>query len=105
MTAATLVKSQQHGVTLEGFFVRKKAKEHGSKQRIEGVLAPGSKVIIVDDVLTTGGSAMEAVDEVEKIGCKVIAVLCIVDRLQGARELIEPRCPFIPIFTIRDFGV
>ena len=105
ITAATLVKSQQHGVSLEGFFVRKKAKEHGSKQRIEGVLAPGSKVIIVDDVLTTGGSAMEAVEEVEKIGCKVVAVVCIVDRLQGARELIEPHCPFIPLFTIRDFGV
>lgn len=105
LTAATLVKSQQNGVAMEGFFVRKKAKDHGSKQRIEGVLVPGSKVVIVDDVLTTGGSAMEAVEEVEKIGCKVIAVVCIVDRLQGARELIEPRCPFIPIFTIRDFGV
>jgi orotate phosphoribosyltransferase len=69
------------------------------------VLAPSSKVIIVDDVLTTGGSAMEAVEEVEKIGCKVVAVVCIVDRLQGARELIEPHCPFIPLFTIRDFGV
>lgn len=105
LTAATLVKSQQDGIALEGFFVRKKAKEHGSKQRIEGVLVPGSKVVVVDDVLTTGGSAMEAVDEVEKIGCKVIAVVCIVDRLQGAKELIEPRCPFIPIFTIRDFGI
>jgi orotate phosphoribosyltransferase len=48
---------------------------------------------------------MEAVEEVEKIGCKVVAVICIVDRLQGARELIEPHCPFIPLFTIRDFGV
>jgi len=105
LTAAILVKSQQQGINLEGFFVRKKVKEHGSKQRIEGVLAPGFKVIVIDDVLTTGSSAMEAVEEVEKAGCKVIAVVCIVDRLQGARELIEPKCPFIPIFTIKDFGV
>lgn len=105
LTAATLVKSEQNGVSLEGFFVRKKPKDHGSKQRIEGVLASNSKVVILDDVLTTGGSAMEAVEEVEKIGCKVIAVVCIVDRLQGARQLVEPKCPFMPVFTIRDFGV
>jgi len=105
LAAAVLVKYQEVGIPLEGFFVRKKPKDHGSKQRIEGKLNPGSRVIILDDVLTTGGSAMEAVQEVENAGSKVVAVVCIVDRKQGAGELFEGKYPFLPIFTIEDFGV
>src|SRR5205085_9454016 len=102
MAAAAVVHYHQAGRTLEGFFVRKQAKEHGSKERIEGVLEPGWRVAIVDDVLTTGGSALEAVKTVEERGAIVAAVVCIVDRLQGARELFTPKYPFLPLFTIRD---
>jgi orotate phosphoribosyltransferase len=90
---------------LEGFFVRKQAKGHGSQERVEGVLLPGMRVAVLDDVLTTGGSVMQAITEIEKVGAQVAAVVCIVDRLEGARELLAPKYPYHPIFTIRDFGI
>lgn len=95
----------RHGRALEGFFVRKAIKDHGSREPIEGVLKPGSRVIILDDVLTTGESAMHAAAEVEIAGGIVACVLCIVDRLEGAREAVEDKYPFRSLFTIRDFGV
>lgn len=105
MAAVVAQRYHQEGRSLEGFFVRKQAKDHGSKERIEGVVRPGFRVAVLDDVLTTGGSVLQAIDEVERIGAQVVAVVCIVDRLEGARELLAPRCDYLPIFTIRDFGV
>jgi orotate phosphoribosyltransferase len=105
MTAALVMRYHQEGRTLEGFVVRKQAKAHGSQERIEGVLPPGARVAVVDDVLTTGGSALQAVGEVEKAGACVAAVVCIVDRLEGAREVFAPKYIYRPIFTIRDFGI
>ena len=93
-----------HGKPLEGFFVRKQQKEHGAKERVEGVLTPGMRVAVLDDVLTTGGSVVQAIEEIEKVGAVVVAVVCIVDRLEGAREALA-KYKFLPIFTIRDFGV
>ncbi len=82
MATALVLRYHQEGRALEGFFVRKQAELHGSQERIEGVLPPGARVAIVDDVLTTGGSALQAVEEVEKAGGKVVVILCIVDRLE-----------------------
>ncbi len=93
------------GRDLEGFFVRKQAKEHGSKERIEGVLKVGMRVAMLDDVLTTGGSVIQAIEEVEKAGAVVVAVVCIVDRLEGAQEKLAAKYNYLPIFTIRDFGI
>jgi orotate phosphoribosyltransferase len=62
-------------------------------------------VAVLDDVLTTGGSVQQAIAEVEKAGAQVVTVVCIVDRLEGARELLSPKYLYQPIFTIRDFGV
>ena len=92
------------GKPLEGFFVRKQAKEHGAKERVEGVLKSGMRVAVLDDVLTTGGSVVQAIGEIEKVGAIVVAVVCIVDRMEGAREALA-KYPFLPIFTIRDFGI
>ena len=104
--AATLAMARHaKGLPLEGFFVRKQAKDHGSKQRVEGVLAPGSRVIIVDDVLSTGTSAKLAVEAAEEAGAVVVAVVCLVDRQAGARELFEPKYVFRSIFTLKDFGL
>ncbi len=104
--AATLAQRyHQGGRTLEGFFVRKQPKSHGSQERVEGVLKPGMRVAVLDDVLTTGGSVLQAIAEVEKVGAQVAAVVCIVDRLEGAREAIAPKYEYRPIFTIRDFGI
>jgi orotate phosphoribosyltransferase len=105
MAAAAAMRYGLEGRTLEGFFVRKQPKGHGSQERIEGVLEPGMRVAMVDDVLTTGGSVLQAIAEVEKRGAVIVAVICIVDRLEGARELLASRYAYAPIFTIRDFGV
>jgi orotate phosphoribosyltransferase len=105
LTTACVMQYHAHGLPMEGFFVRKQSKDHGSKERIEGVLPPGARVAILDDVLTTGGSARQAVEEVEKAGATVVAVVCIVDRLEGARETFTPKYEYRPVFTIRDFGI
>lgn len=104
MAAAAAMRYHQHGRAIEGFFVRKEAKGHGSKQRVEGEVKAGDRVAVIDDVLTTGGSVLQAIEEVEKIGAKVERVVCVVDRLQGAREALA-KYDFRPLFTIRDFGI
>jgi orotate phosphoribosyltransferase len=104
LTAAIVTHAHLAGRSLEGFFVRKQAKSHGSQERIEGVLPPGARVAIVDDVLTTGGSALQAVQEVERAGAMVVAVACIVDREEGAREAFA-RYDYRPLFTLADLGV
>lgn len=71
---------------LQGFFVRKEAKDHGTARRIDGNLAPGARVVILEDVTTTGGSALMAVEAVRAAGAEVVAVLTIVDRMEGASE-------------------
>ncbi|MBU6173860.1 MAG: orotate phosphoribosyltransferase [Planctomycetes bacterium] len=104
LTSAIVYRAHLAARSLEGFFVRKQAKDHGSKERIEGVLPPGARVAIVDDVLTTGGSALQAVEEVERAGATVIAVLCIVDREAGASEVFS-RYIYRPLFTLTDLGI
>jgi orotate phosphoribosyltransferase len=105
LATAAALRYHQEGRSLEGFFVRKEAKGHGSRERLEGVLPTGARVAVLDDVLTTGGSVLQAIAEVEKAGGRVVTVVCIVDRLEGARELLAPKYLYQPIFTIRDFGV
>jgi orotate phosphoribosyltransferase len=105
MAAAAAMRYHQEGRALEGFFVRKLAKTHGSQERVEGVLQAGMRVAMVDDVLTTGGSVIQAIEEVEKRGAVIAVVICIVDRLEGARELLAAKYAYAPMFTIHDFGV
>jgi len=105
MAAAAVLHYHQQGRSMEGFFVRKDVKGHGSQERIEGVLPEGARVAVIDDVLTTGGSVVQAIEAVEQAGGLVAAVVCIVDRLQGAAELLAPRYEYRPIFTIRDLGI
>jgi len=104
IAAAVALRYHQAGRPMEGFFVRKQVKAHGSQERIEGVLQPGARVLVVEDVVTTGESVLQAIGEVEKAGGIVVAVSCIVDRLEGGAERLA-RYNFRPIFTIRDFGV
>lgn len=104
MAAAAAMSYHQHGRSIEGFFVRKEAKGHGSKQRVEGEIKAGDRVAIIDDVLTTGGSVVQAIEEVEKIGVIVSRVVCVVDRLQGAGQALA-KYDYRPLFTIRDFGI
>jgi len=77
----------------------------GSKQRVEGAIQPGSRVAILDDVFTQGNSVLQAIREVELVGGKVVAAICIVDRLEGARDKLADHYYYLPIFTIRDLGI
>lgn len=106
LTTAAVMSYHLHGRTMDGFWVRDKVKTHGTQKLIEGNLAPGARVGIVDDVFTTGSSAAKAIEEVRKLGCEVAVVLALVDRLQGAQELFRNLgiTNYQPLFTIRDFG-
>ena len=87
---------------IHGFLVRKSEKTHGTGRKIEGFLKPGAQVIIVDDVCTTGGSTITAIEAAREAGMHVAGVLCLVDREQGGRANIEAACqgaPFIAVFT------
>lgn len=74
---------------IPGFIVRKKEKAHGTQQKIEGHLQPGWRVLIVEDVATTGGSALQAIAAVEAVGAKVVKVIAVVDREEGAAEALK----------------
>jgi orotate phosphoribosyltransferase len=108
MASAVAVMSQTKGWPLQAFFVRKQAKEHGAKKLIEG-LAPGEtlqdkRVVILEDVTTTGGSSMKAVEAVKAEGGIVVRVITIVDRLEGATEAFAAAgIPFGALLTIADF--
>ena len=107
---ATAVAAVSHaeGRPLPAFFVRKQAKEHGTQSLIEG-LAPGEtlsgkRVVIVEDVTTTGGSAMKAVEAVKSAGASVVAVVTVVDREEGATESFTAAgLDFLPVLTLDDF--
>jgi orotate phosphoribosyltransferase len=107
LTTAAVISYHLHGRTLEGFWVRDAAKTHGTRKLIEGGLKDGARVVIVDDVITGGGSSLKAIEAVRARGCEVVLVTCLVDRLQGAREAFTEHGiqRFEPIFTIEDFGV
>ena len=90
---------------MQGFLVRKAEKNHGTGRRIEGFLKQGAQVIIVDDVCTTGGSTITAIEAARESGMNVAGVLCLVDREQGGRANIEAAAagaPFISVFTATD---
>lgn len=76
---------------LRAFTVRKEAKAHGTGKRIEGPFRPGDRVVVIEDVITTGKSALDAIHAVENEGGKVIGVLAVVDREEGGRETILER--------------
>jgi orotate phosphoribosyltransferase len=105
IVSAMVVLSHVRECPIEGFYVRKEAKQHGTKRRIENPPAPGTKVVIVDDVVTTGRSLLQAVEEAREAGCKVIGVLALVDREEqdGAVRIRSEVDPYIPLYTRSDF--
>jgi orotate phosphoribosyltransferase len=88
------------GRTIDAFTVRKQAKTHGTARLIEGPLKPSSDVVIVEDVVTSGDSALRAVASVREEGCNVLAVFALVDREQGGRErLASEGLSLLSLFT------
>ncbi len=84
---------------IQAFSVRKTAKQHGTRKRIEGNFSAGDAVVIVEDVITSGGSATEAIDAVLEGGGRVLGVLAVVDREQGGREAIENKGLRVVVLT------
>jgi len=88
---------------LKGFIVRKQAKEHGTQSLVEGRLEKGDRVVVVEDILTTGSSSLKAIQAVRELGCEVNRVLAVVDREQGAKEnLKKARCRVEAIFSVSE---
>jgi orotate phosphoribosyltransferase len=91
---------------LHGFLVRKAEKQHGTGQRIEGFREKGARVVIVDDVCTTGSSTIQAIEAAREFGFEVVGVMCLVERQDaGGRPNVEKTAspaPFISLFTAAD---
>ncbi len=102
VSAAIVVSALEKG-PLQGFLVRKEAKGHGRQKQIEGIEDPrGKKVVIVDDVCTTGGSTQEAIAAAEREGCTVVAVISLVDREEGGSDMLRAKYNYRSIFTARE---
>lgn len=101
--AAALV-SNMSGKPLEAFVIRKETKKHGTMRWLEGNLNEGARVVIIDDVITTGGSTIKAIERAVEAGLEVVLVIALVDREEGGRENIGKACPapFKAIFTKTD---
>jgi len=91
LASAVSLTSFQKGLPLDAVYVRKEAKDHGSQRLLEGnaTLAPGSKIVVLEDVITTGGSTLRAAGRLTDAGYVVAGVVALVDRLEGGRASIE----------------
>lgn len=106
ITAAILTLAGIRGQALRGIMVRKEAKQHGTGKLVEGPFREGESLVIVEDVVTTGGSSLQAIERCEAVGLKVSRVLAIIDRLEGGKQAFADRgYELTTLFTIRDFGI
>jgi len=106
ITAAVVTMAGMRGWSLKGFMVRKEAKTHGTGRYVEGPVSPGDKVVIVEDTMTTGGSALLAIERAEAFGLVVQHVVTVIDRLEGgAQQLAARGYKLSSLLTVRDFGI
>jgi orotate phosphoribosyltransferase len=100
---ATALVSQQKGRPINAFSVRKEPKGHGAGGQVVGDVAPGDKVVVVEDVITTGGSTLKAIHAARDFGLEVVKVLVLVDRQEGGREAVAQVAPEVEaVFTLAD---
>jgi orotate phosphoribosyltransferase len=106
IVVATSVISSQAQAPIHGFLVRKAEKAHGMGRRVEGFQEKGARVVIVDDVCTTGSSTVQAIEASREFGFNIVGVACLVERLEaGGRPAVEKAAapaPFISVFTSND---
>lgn len=103
---AVLTAAGFQGRDLRGVIVRKEAKQHGTGKLIEGPLRPGDRTVVVEDVSTTGGSAIKAAEAIEQAGGKVVHVVTVLDRLAGAQQAFADKgYRFSSLVTIADLGI
>jgi orotate phosphoribosyltransferase len=101
LVAGLLLHSAAVGRPLEGFLVRRSAKDHGTRGQVEGNLAGHKRVAILDDVITSGESALVAAEAAESYKAQVVRIAAVVDRNQGAAQVFQQHgYPFTPLFTV-----
>ncbi len=101
LVAGVMLRSAEVGRPLEGFLVRRSGKDHGLRGQVEGNLAGHKRVAILDDVITSGDSALVAAEAAESYKAEVVRVLAVVDRGQGAAQVFQQRGhPFTALFSI-----
>jgi orotate phosphoribosyltransferase len=106
ITAAILTLAGIRGLPLRGVMVRKDPKQHGTGKLVEGPFHAGESIAIVEDVVTTGGSSLLAIERCEAVGLKIQRVLAIIDRHEGGREAFAAKgYELTTLFTVRDFGI
>ena len=109
IVVAASVAASHAGLELHGFLVRKLEKQHGTGQRIEGFRGKGARVVIVDDVCTTGASTIQAIQAAREFGFEVVGAMCLVEREEAkGRKDVEAAAgaaPFIGVFTANDVRV
>lgn len=104
ITASVVVLAGQRGLATRGFMVRKEAKTHGTGKLVEGPVVSGMTCVIVEDVITSGGSALKAAESAKDAGLQVLGILGVIDRLEGGREAIEQAgYTLTTLLTINDF--
>jgi len=105
IAASVSLLSSQTGKPLKAFIVRKDAKKHGMQKQVEGPsLMEGDRVVMVEDVITTGESVLKAIKAVEALGAKVVKIICLVDREAGAKEVLGAY-EYSPIFDLSDLNI
>lgn len=105
IVSAVAAVSYQRKTPMDAFIVRKEEKGHGTGKWIEGPVVPGVKVVMVDDVVTTGGSTLKAIEHAVDFGLEVVAVMALLDREEGGTEVLAARFPFYPVLRRSDiFG-
>ncbi|MFY9559397.1 MAG: orotate phosphoribosyltransferase [Terriglobales bacterium] len=101
---AVMMRARERGLVLNGFYVRKEPKSHGTRNHVENAPPTGTNVVIVDDVVTAGRSVLKAIDMAEREGCNVVAVITLVDRLEGGGSKIKAKAKrYISLYTLDDF--
>jgi orotate phosphoribosyltransferase len=103
LVAGVMLHSAHKGRPLDGFLVRRGAKDHGTRGQVEGNLAGHKRVVILDDVITSGESALTAAEAAESYRAEVVRILAVVDRNQGAAQVFQQRgYPFTALFTVNE---
>ena len=106
LASAVSLISFQRGRPLPALYVRKAQKDHGTTKLVEGdkSIRPGMPVVLLEDVITTGGSSLRAVKALQQVGVVVVGIVALIDRLEGGREAIEAQgLPLLSLATRRDF--
>jgi orotate phosphoribosyltransferase len=100
---AAAMKALEKGRRINAIVVRKEQKAHGTMNWVEGPVEPGQKVLVVEDVITTGGSAGKAIDRLRENGFVVDTVIAVFDRMEGGKEMIESKgCKVLTVITRKD---